>query len=177
MHSQGSKRPVRAIVDLSAVEANAHALKGLIGEACRLAAVVKANGYGLGAVPVALAALRGGATYLAVACVDEGIELRLAGIDVPVLVMGYVPPDEAALAVQHALTITLHGPLTAAALEEAAVAQRVRPASVPVHIKVDTGLRRYGCAPDDFLPLARYIATRPHLRLEGLMTHFAEADS
>src|SRR5688572_22444289 len=118
MHTHESRRPARAIVDLSAVEANARALKDVIGEECKLAAVVKANGYGLGAVPVAMAALRGGASYLAVACVDEGIELRLAGISQPVLVMGYVPPDEAASAVRYGLTIALHGTPTAEVLEQ-----------------------------------------------------------
>jgi len=177
MKAHVSRRPAQAIIDLSAVEANARAIKGLIGEKCRLAAVVKANGYGLGAVPVALAALRGGASYLAVACVDEGIELRLAGITAPVLVMGYVPPEEAASAVEYGLTITLHGVQTANAIQQAASMQQSGDIRVPVHLKVDTGLGRYGCDPNDVLTLVRQIGSMSHLRLEGLMTHFAEADA
>ncbi|MEO6458546.1 MAG: alanine racemase [Chloroflexia bacterium] len=177
MEAHVSRRPVQATIDLSAVEANARSIKNLIGENCRLAAVVKANGYGLGAVQVALAALRGGASYLAVACVDEGIELRLAHIVAPVLVMGYVPPEEAASAVQYGLAVTLHGLQTAQALEQAASTQEHGDRTVPVHIKVDTGLGRFGCVPNDVVLLARQIGSLPNLRLEGLMTHFAEADA
>ena len=177
MEAYVSGRPVQATIDLSSVEANARSIKDLIGDKCQLAAVVKANGYGLGAVPIALAALRGGASYLAVACVDEGVELRLAGILAPVLVMGYVPPEEAASAVEHRLAVALHGIQTAKALQQAASTQQIGDRMVPVHIKVDTGLGRYGCAPTDVVTLAQQVSSLSHLRLEGLMTHFAEADA
>src|SRR5207249_1445516 len=82
-------RPVSADIDLSAITRNAHTVKELIGLDCRLMAVVKANAYGLGATWVGQAAIEGGATQLAVACVDERIELRRAGFICPILVMSY----------------------------------------------------------------------------------------
>jgi alanine racemase len=174
---QVSGRPARAVVDLSAVAANAQLVKSLIGPNCCLASVVKANGYGLGAVPVALAALQGGASFLAVATVDEGVELRLAGIEAPILVMSYSPPGESQAAVRHGLTLALNGVETAAALDAAAAELGAAPGSVAVHLKVDTGLGRYGCQPQGVVAIATAIIAYPHLRLEGLMTHFAEADS
>src|SRR6187551_3344950 len=89
-------RPVQAEIDLSVISSNARAVKNIIGPRCKLMAVVKADGYGLGAPWVAAAALEGGASWLGVACVDEGVQLRRAGYSGRVLVMGYVPPDEAA---------------------------------------------------------------------------------
>ncbi|MEO8284854.1 MAG: alanine racemase [Chloroflexota bacterium] len=170
-------RPVQAEIDLSAIAANVRAVKGVIGPRCKVMAVVKADGYGLGARWVAAAALEGGASWLAVACVDEGVELRRAGYTGPLLVMSYVPPDEAAAAVRNSLTLVLHRSRTAAALEQAAVNLGLAPGSVPVHIKVDTGLGRYGCLPHEFMPLVKEIGALPHLRLQGLMTHFADADN
>jgi alanine racemase len=172
-----SGRPAEVEVDLSAVAANVRRMKELVGPRCRLMAVVKADGYGLGAVWVARAAIEGGASALAVACVDEGIELRRAGHDVPVLVMSYVPPEEAEAAVRNRLTVVLHRTRTAAALEEAAARLGLAPRSVPVHLKVDTGLGRFGCAPDELLSLAEQVSRFPHLRMEGLMTHFASSDA
>src|SRR5438552_4112431 len=96
-------RPVQAEIDLSAIAANVRALKALVGPKCRIMAVVKANGYGLGAQWVAAAAIEGGASMLAVACVDEGVELRRAGYVGPVLVMGYAQPEEAQAAVRNNL--------------------------------------------------------------------------
>ncbi len=170
-------RPVRADIDLSAITSNARAVKELVGPHCGVMAVVKADGYGLGAPWVASAALEGGASWLGVACVDEGVQLRRAGYSGPILVMSYVPPDEAEVAVGNGLTLTLHHLRTAQALEEAASARGLPPGQVAVHIKVDTGLGRYGCTPDEFLPLAQAIGRLSHLCLEGLMTHFADADS
>ncbi|HYO50610.1 MAG TPA: alanine racemase [Chloroflexia bacterium] len=170
-------RPIRAEIDLSAVASNVRALRKLIGSRCRVMAVVKANGYGLGATWVAAAAIEGGASMLAVACVDEGVELRRAGYSGPILVMSYVPPDEAEAAVRNGLTLVLHRIRTAEALDEAARKQGLRQGQVAVHIKVDTGLGRYGCLPGEFLPLAQGIMRLEHLRLEGLMTHFAHADA
>lgn len=140
-------------------------------------AVVKANGYGLGAPWVAAAALEGGASMLAVACVDEGVELRRAGYNGPILVMSYVGPEEAEAVVRNTLTVALHRARTAEALNQAALGCGLPPHSVAVHIKVDTGLGRYGCLPNEFLSLAQAILRLPHLRVEGLMTHFADADS
>lgn len=170
-------RPVQAEIDLSAIAANVRAVKSLVGPRCKVLAVVKADAYGLGAPWVAMAAVEGGASWLGVACVDEGIELRRAGYSGRILVMSYVPPDEAPAALRNDLTLTLHRQRTALALEDAARQSGLPEGHVPVHIKVDTGLGRYGCLPEEFLPLAKAIQKLPHLRLEGLMTHFADADA
>lgn len=170
-------RPVEVEVDLSAVAANVRAIKRSIGPSCNIMAVVKANGYGLGAVEIAQAALEGGATWLAVACVDEGVQLRQAGLMCPVLLLGYVQPGEARRVVEHGLTAIVHRIETAMALDEAARALGMGGKSVPVHIKVDTGLGRFGCLPEKLLPLAQRVDGLAHLKLQGLMTHFADADS
>ncbi len=170
-------RPVVAEIDLSAISANTRAIKSLVGPRCRVLAVVKADGYGLGAQWVALAALEGGASWLGVACVDEGVQLRRAGYTGPVLVMSYTPPEEAEAAVRNRLTLVLHREHTALALEDAARRLGLCEGDVSVHLKVDTGLGRYGCLPEEFLSLARTARSLPHLRLEGLTTHFADADN
>jgi alanine racemase len=169
-------RPVQAEIDLSAVAANVRAFRAAIGPRCRIMAVVKADGYGLGAPWIASAALEGGASMLAVACVDEGIELRRAGYSGPLLIMSYVSPDEAEAVVRNGLTIVLHRLPTALALEAAAERAGLPEGGLPVHIKVDTGLGRFGCLPHEFLPLAQGVLRCRHLWLEGLMTHFADPD-
>ncbi len=170
-------RPVCAEVDLAAVAANVRLLKEIIGPNCAVMAVVKANGYGLGAPEMAGAALKGGASRLAVAFVSEGVQLRQAGFEAPILVMSYVPPEEAELVVRNRLTPALHRSRTAQALEKAAAELGLGPGAVAVHVKVDTGLGRYGCTPEELLPLVRSIQAMPHLHLQGLMTHLADADN
>ncbi|HET9493268.1 MAG TPA: alanine racemase [Chloroflexia bacterium] len=170
-------RPVRATIDLSAVAANTRAVKRLVGPRCRVMAVVKADGYGLGAQWVSMAAIEGGASWLGVACVDEGIQLRRAGYTGPLLVMSYVPPEEAAAAVAHRLTLVLHNARTGYALVREAERRGLGPGSVAVHVKVDTGLGRFGCMPHELSPLLDELRRLPAIRAEGLMTHFADADS
>jgi alanine racemase len=170
-------RPLQAEIDLSAIASNVRAVKRVVGPRCKVIAVVKADGYGLGAPWVAAAAMEGGASSLAVACVDEGVELRRAGYGGPILVMSYVPPDEARVVVANKLTLVLHRARTAHALEMVAREMNLDAGSIAVHVKVDTGLGRYGCLPEEFLPLVRELGTLPHIHVEGLMTHFADADS
>lgn len=174
---EGVGRPVIAEIDLSAIASNVRSVKRLVGPRCRVLAVVKADGYGLGAKWVAMSAVEGGASWLGVACVDEGVQLRRAGYSGPILVMSYTPPEEADAVVRNRLTLALHREHTAFALEEAAQRLDLCDGGVAVHIKVDTGLGRYGCLPQEFLPLASSIGDMPHLTLEGLMTHFADADN
>jgi len=169
----GHLRPAWAEIDLAAVESNSRALASAVAPA-RLCAVVKAGGYGHGAVEVARAALAGGASHLAVALVEEGRELRRAGIEAPVLVLS--EPDPAAMddVVGHRLTPTLYTPRGLAALRAAAGATRTPP--VPVHVKVDTGMHRVGAPPDQAVALAADVASSPELELEGFWTHFAVSD-
>jgi alanine racemase len=132
--------------------------------------VVKANAYGHGAVPVAEAALKAGATRLAVHRAIEGVELRQAGIEAPVLVMGYTPPDGAGMIVDHHLTPSLMTPEFAEALSGRASASGV---SVQVHVKVDTGMSRYGLMPEEVVDFFRFLKSLPGIVPEGLFTHFA----
>jgi len=143
----------------------AHLTKG-----ARLFAVVKANGYGLGAVPVARAALDGGATGLAVATLEEARELGSLVRAEHVLVMGGLTPDQAASAASTGCSIAVSSFEFARALGD-------RDEVVPVHLKIDTGMGRFGCAPDEAPALARFIDESPALRLAGTWTHFASADS
>ncbi|HHH42186.1 MAG TPA: alanine racemase [Chloroflexi bacterium] len=163
-----------AEIDLDAIAENARTLKARAGARAELMVAVKANGYGHGAVPVSRAALEGGATRLAVHRVEEGIELRRAGIDAPILVMGYTLPGQSEQVVRWGLTPTVNSQPQAEALSAAAVARGKR---VPVHVKVDTGMGRYGLLPDEVVGFWRYLSRLPGLLLEGLYTHFALADS
>ena len=167
------RRPAWAEVDLGAIRHNAAALAALVRPA-GLCAVVKADGYGHGAVAAARAALDGGATWLAVALVDEGLELREAGIEAPVLLLQEPPPDAFGDALEAGLTPTLYSPGAAEAAAKAAVAAGQRPHSV--HVKVDTGMHRVGAPPEEAVALARAVDASPELALEGLWTHFAVAD-
>ncbi len=159
-----------AEIDLAALAANVRALRGVLGTGVELIAVVKADAYGHGAVPVARTALRAGATRLAVHRLEEGIALRRAGIHVPILVLGYVPLDAVGTLIRYRLTPTVNTAAFARALD----AQATSP--YPVHVKVDTGLSRYGLPPEDVLPFIAMLRRRPHIYVEGIYTHFATAD-
>ena len=167
-------RPVWAEVDLDAVRDNVRNLLAMALPAALLA-VVKADGYGHGAVPVAEAALEAGASWLGVALVEEGIALRNAGIDAPVLVLSEQPAAAAPAIVAHRLTPIVYTTNGIDALAKA-VADAGGSEPLPVHLKVDTGMHRVGCAPEDARRLADAVAARTELVLEGVCTHFAVAD-
>jgi alanine racemase len=168
-------RPVWAEIDLDAIRANVRSLGALVTPAA-VCAVVKADGYGHGAVPVARAALDAGAAWLAVALVEEGIELRDAGIDAPILVLSEPVPEAAIEVVAQRLTPVVYTAGGIDALAKAAIAAGA-PEPFGVHLKVDTGMHRVGCSPDDALRLAAHIdGDRPQLVLAGTCTHFAVAD-
>jgi alanine racemase len=136
--------------------------------------VVKANGYGHGAGVIANAALSAGADWLAVAQVHEAVTLRDGGIEAPVLLLAEPRPDEIDDAVDTGARLTLYTPEAIEAVARA-VRRRRRP-PVRVHVKVDTGMHRVGCAPDDLVDLARTVEKRPELRLDGVLTHLPVAD-
>lgn len=137
-------------------------------------AVVKANGYGHGAVPVAQAALAGGATGLCVAIVDEGVALRRAGITAPILLLSEQPPELADLIVGYQLTPTVTTTRGAAVLAASAAAADQ---TIKIHIKVDTGMHRVGVAPNEVVSLASFVSSYESLVIEGVYTHFAVADN
>lgn len=164
-------RPVWAEIDLGAIRHNLGCLRDVAG--VPVMAVVKADGYGHGAVRVAEAALEAGAERLAVAAVEEGAELRRAGIEATVHLLSEPPPTAAAHVVELGLVPTVYTSAWVDALGEAA-ARAGR--DVQVHLKVDTGMHRVGASPDESLDLARRIATTSGLHLEGVWTHLAVAD-
>lgn len=166
-------RPTWAQVDLSAVETNVRRIKERIGPHRELLAVVKANAYGHGAAMVAKAALQAGAARLGVACVDEGIQLRHKGVEAPILILGYTPPWEAERVVGHRLIPTVNSIEQGEAFSRAAAREQV---PLPVHVKIDTGMNRFGLSPKEAVAFVHYLQKLPGLRVEGMYTHFAVAD-
>lgn len=140
----------------------------------QLLAVVKADGYGHGAVAVARAALQAGATWLGVAQPEEALQLRAAGVDAPVLVFGYSPPELVVQAAPQRVSFTV---FSAASLKSAAEAAAASPVGVAVHLNVDTGMTRLGFPPEEAVEVADRITSTPGLHLEGVYTHFASAES
>jgi alanine racemase len=159
-------RPTVAVVDLGAIRHNVRVLKP---ERSEFMAVVKANGYGHGDVPVARTALEAGATWLGVAAIEEGARLRDAGIEAPILMLSEFPPGTERDGLEAGLTPTLY---TEQGLRALAAAGR---GSVAVHVKVDTGMHRVGLAPERIESFVRQAASAG-LTLEGLCTHFAKAE-
>jgi alanine racemase len=160
-------------VDLDAVESNVRWLRRTVGPATQVAAVVKAQAYGLGAEEIARAAIRGGASRLAVARVQEGAALRRAGIDVPILILSSLVASEVGSCCHHGLTATVADPATLQLLDRTAEGIGC---ALPVHLKVDTGLTRYGARLDAAFDLAEQLLQARSLVAEGLYTHFAASD-
>jgi alanine racemase len=167
----GRGRRAVARIDLGAIRHNAALLARAAGGA-RLMAVVKADGYGHGAVPAARAALEGGASALAVAAVAEAEELRAAGIGAPILVMGPLAGEEWARAAAADAELTAWTPEAVVRAAAAAGALGVR---ARLHLKLDTGMGRLGARPEDVAALAEAAASAD-VDVVGLMTHFAAAD-
>ena len=159
-----------AEVDLSAIEANVGLLVKHTG--VRVMAVVKADGYGHGAVPVAKAAIRGGAAWCGVARVEEALELRQARIEGPILLLGWVPPSRIRAMAEAQVSIAVWDPDQI----QAAAAAGQAGGPVRLHLKIDTGMSRLGAPPEQALELARLISARPEIVFEGIFTHFARAD-
>ena len=165
-------RPTWADIDLSAIAHNVSLLAELV-DPVELCAVVKADAYGHGMIPVARTAVDAGATTLAVALVDEGRRLREAGINTPVLLLSEPRPNEFTEVVELGLTPTVYqGEGLAAAAAAAAAASE----QLAVHLKVDTGMARVGAPPNEVMMLADAIAERDTLELTGVWTHCAVAD-
>lgn len=189
----------RVVVDLGAVAHNISALKGLLSTETRLMAVVKADAYGHGAVQVARSVIENGAHWLAVARISEAVELRKAGINVPILLFGDLLPEQVPFLAAHDIRITLTCLESARAIAEIAARQKK---VLKVHVKVDTGMGRLGFLHDQFATPAPF--TRPDpppetdnrldrplmcheeilaiqnlkgIEIEGMYTHLANADA
>ncbi len=163
-----------AEIDLDAIAQNVKLLSSRLRPGVQMMAVVKADGYGHGALEAAHTALAAGATWLGVAMLDEGLALRRAGIAAPMLVLGYTAPWIVSEAVAAGVSFTVyHGDVLEAASEAAqTLGQRAR-----VHVKVDTGMGRIGLPPAEAIEFCRRAAELPGVLLEGVFTHFATADA
>ena len=170
--------PLRALasVNLAAIERNVVQIRSRLQPGCQFCAVVKADAYGHGAVPVAHAALGAGARWLAVATAEEAAELRRGGIIARILVMGAISPEELAVALAARADVVAWSEAFVADVARASgSASRDRPARV--HVKLDTGMGRLGTREQaEAEAIAAAILAGPAVELAGLMTHFATAD-
>lgn len=168
-------RPTVAKVNLGAIASNTAKIRERVGKRTKIMAVVKADAYGHGAIPVSKVLVDCGIDYLGVATLEEAVELRQNGIVCPILVMGIVSPSLAEVFLQFDLTATVSSLDIVQALFSTALIHRRR---VKVHLKVDTGLGRIGVSPKDALLLAKEICSTfsSGIQLEGIFTHLAEAE-
>jgi alanine racemase len=180
-------RCTAARVDLSALEHNFRAVTDYLDSEAQLnrgagrgparapgiIAVVKANAYGHGAPRVALTLESSGATMLAVADIEEGVQLRSAGVRLPILVFGALSVSDVHGVFEHALTPTISSPAAGRALQAAAAARGV---TLAYHLKIDTGMNRLGFRHDNLRRTLPALLASPNLALEALHTHFASAD-
>jgi len=167
-------RPTVAEVSLAALRENCRQAARLVGPTVGVIAVVKADGYGHGAVPAAQAFLAGGAAALGVSMAAEGLELRRAGITAPVVVLGGAFPGEEEAVVRHDLAAAVW---TLAGGRALATAARAAGRTAAVHLKVNTGMTRLGCEPDEVAALGTALAAELHLDVAGVFSHFASADA
>jgi alanine racemase len=167
-------RATKAIIHLGRLRQNIRSIRSRIGPDTAICIPVKADAYGHGAVRVAVAAIRSGATYLAVASVQEGVELRESGIVAPILLFSLPLREELPEIVAHRIAPLIPDLDFARAAAEAAEAAGE---TLPVHIKIDTGMGRIGCRPEEALELAEGIRGLKALRHEGTATHLSAADS
>ena len=167
-----------AEISLKNLEHNYHTLRAMLPQGCKLLAPVKADAYGHGAVPVARKLEELGIDYLAVACLDEGEELRRAGIKAPILILGYTDPCWTEELIKNELTQGVFNEETAVALSQAAV-RAGKP--LKVHLKADTGMTRLGLLCDTAslsttVEAAARMHALPRLEWEAIFTHFSHAD-
>jgi alanine racemase len=168
------ERPTWVEVDLAAIGGNVSRLKAIAAPAA-LMTVLKADGYGHGAVRVARTAVLNGADYLATACLSEAIALREHGIGAPILILGYTPPWQAPEILRHDLTATIFDVEPLRHLARAAHA--LGRGKAKVHVKIDTGMGRLGALPADTPELVQMARAMPDVEVEGIFTHFACADA
>ncbi|MEK6776279.1 MAG: alanine racemase [bacterium] len=168
-----SPRPTIAEINLQALQHNLHQVMRLTGAERKILAVVKADAYGHGAVEISRALEREGVRFLGVATVEEGIELRQAGIDASITVLGGAFPEQHGLLLDWKLSPVLyHLPWA----EELSRTVQARGEKIAVHIKVDTGMGRLGLNPEEAQAAIPKIASLPGLSVEGVISHFADAD-
>ncbi|CAN5444076.1 alanine racemase [soil metagenome] len=173
MSAQPTRRPTEAIIDLDALEFNFRSCKSFIGPEVKYMAIVKADGYGHGAAACAARLESSGVDWFGVAIPEEGVELRLSGITRPILCLGSFWPGQESLIVEHRLTPAIYDEAAAKRLEKYASGIG---SNVDIHVKIDTGMGRVGIKYSEATAFASMLAGLKHLRVSGLLTHFAAAD-
>lgn len=166
-------RPTVAEISLDALAGNIGAFRKHVAQGTKLLASVKANAYGHGAVEVARCAVEAGADYLGVAFLDEALQLRAAGIEAPILVLGFTPTEGLSIARERGITVTVYRDDTLDAAEALPPSER----KLKAHVKIDSGMGRLGVLPGEQAErlLQRAFAI-PGLTIEGMFTHYARAD-
>ena len=167
-------RATQAHINLDNLHENINTIKKYVKQGTKLCCAVKADGYGHGAVRVSVAALKAGASFLAVASISEGIELREAGIVAPILSLSLPLKDEIPSLIVHSITPLVFDTEFIDQLNDVAISMHRK---IPVHLKIDTGMGRVGCSKEEASTLAKKIAISEGLYLEGVCTHLACADS
>lgn len=167
-----SLRPTILEIDLSNIAHNVKELKKYAGKA-ELMAVVKANAYGHGVVPVARIAIEQGASWLGVATVGEGIELRKAGFLEPILILGGILPEESQLCKEYELDVTVSSRFFLKRLIDLSADSGI----LNVHLKIDTGMHRLGIIPRETASVAKMLAENGKIKVRGIWTHFPIAAS
>ncbi len=160
-------------VDIDAIKHNVRQVASLLKEETKLMAVVKADGYGHGAVEVAEAAVEAGAAWLGVSTLEEGVELRRSGVDAPILVYNPGVGEEADLLIKYDLSVTLASLKTAEMLSHRAYALGE---DIKAHLKIETGFGRGGVFPEEAVSFMKKIEEMGNFEIEGVYTHFATAD-
>lgn len=168
------KRPVWVEVNLGAIRENVREIKNLLKPSILLMAVVKANAYGHGAIEVSKAAIESGVNRLGVAFAEEGVELREAGISVPIQILSEVSLETVDLVLAYDLIPTVYTREVAGKLSKAA---KTHGRKVKVHVKVDTGMNRLGLFPEETLDFLSCLRSLENIEVEGIFTHFALADN
>jgi len=165
-------RPTWIEIDLEAVANNVRRLVEIVAPA-KIMAVLKADAYGHGMAKIARTVLNNGASWVGVATLGEALTLRGAGLDVPILVMSYMPAWQAHEAIAHNIRATVFSLELARAFSRAAADLNE---TAYIHIKVDSGMGRLGLLPSEVLPFLQTLSRLPGLRVEGMYTHFGTAD-
>lgn len=166
-------RPTWAEISFDALHHNIRTFRNAISPSTKLLACLKANAYGHGAIEIAREAERLGIDYLSVACLDEALQLRLAGIQAPILVLGYTPPEGVPSACQYNITLTVYS----SDVLQAIAALPTDSLKLKVHVKIDSGMGRLGLLPGEgAVAYIEALRSMPQVELEGLFTHFSCAD-
>jgi alanine racemase len=165
-------RPTWAEIDLEAVKHNFSVVKELVGKGVGVLSVVKADGYGHGAVEVSKALVESGTDMLGVATVEEAMELRDYGIEVPIMLLGGIRPEEAGIAFQNNMLPCLFSMEVARALDKAASANGKK---ALYHLKIDTGMTRLGVRPEELTGFLEELSELKNIQMDGILTHLASA--